>query len=207
MIAAIVLAAGQSKRFPGNKLLSELDSNKTIIDFMIDSLLKSKVQKAIFVLGHEANKLEKEILKFNNNKLLITINSNYLSGGMSSSILQGFNFALKKFTELEAVMITPADIPFIPTNVWNLIITRFTNNIVSSPIIIPKYKDRKGHPILIGSQYFNELAKISERNMGLKEIISRHWNDITFVETDSQGILHDIDRLEDLKTLKETFDI
>jgi len=206
LIIAIVLAAGQSRRFPGNKLLSEVIPNKKVIDFTIEPLLESKVDNIVFVLGHEAKKLEKEILKFDNNKIFTTLNTNYISGGMSSSILQGFNFSLKKFTKIDAVMITPADIPFIPTKVWNLLISEYNEDMESKCIIIPTYNNRKGHPILIGSKLFNELAAISEKHMGLKEIINRHWEEISFCQTDSDGILHDIDRIEDLKTLKDTSD-
>ena len=63
MISAILLAAGQSKRMKGkNKLLLKY-KRKTLINHVLKSLIESKVNKIIIVLGHEGRKIKKIALK------------------------------------------------------------------------------------------------------------------------------------------------
>ena len=63
MIRAILLAAGQSKRLKGENKLVRKFKNKPLINYAINSLIKSKVSKIIVVLGHEYKKIKKKIKK------------------------------------------------------------------------------------------------------------------------------------------------
>ena len=63
MISAILLAAGQSKRIPKeNKLLKKF-KGKTLINHILNQLIKSKVKKIIIVLGHEHSLVKKAVTK------------------------------------------------------------------------------------------------------------------------------------------------
>ena len=56
MISAILLAAGQSKRLKGENKLIRKFKNKPLINHAINSLIKSKVNKIVVVVGHEDKK-------------------------------------------------------------------------------------------------------------------------------------------------------
>ena len=61
MISAILLAAGQSRRLiGGNKLIIKY-KEVPLINHILKSLIKSKVNKIIIVLGYESNKIKKII--------------------------------------------------------------------------------------------------------------------------------------------------
>jgi molybdenum cofactor cytidylyltransferase len=111
---------------------------------------------------------------------------------MSSSIIKG----LKSVINSEAVLITPADIPFIPLNVINTLINYYRRN--NPKIIIPTCDDRKGHPILICSDLYTEVLSISEELRGLKEITSKYRDHIDYLPFEEKGIIRDIDTKEDL---------
>ena len=51
MIKAILLAAGQSKRMKSENKLIKLYKNKPLINYSLNVLKKSKVNKIIIVLG------------------------------------------------------------------------------------------------------------------------------------------------------------
>ncbi|MHA1969582.1 MAG: nucleotidyltransferase family protein [Candidatus Hodarchaeales archaeon] len=191
MISCIVLAAGESTRFPGNKLLYEIKPNISLLEFLLHSLIDSKVNQIIVVLGYEADIVRETVSILSDNKVRTIVNHNYQEGGMSSSIRQG----MKLISDDKAILITPGDIPLIPTAVFDLIIEHFDIN--CSDIIIPTYNNSKGHPILISSKYFSQVKKITEENRGLKGIIETHWNEIEFLPTKNKGILRDVDSLED----------
>jgi len=196
MITCIVLAAGESKRFDGNKLLFEIKPNVTVIEFLLKSIIASKVDRTIVVLGHEADLVGKMVLRLNDASLQTVVNPDYRIGGMSSSVRQG----VEEVLDSHAIIITPADIPFIPSKVFNQLIAYYYNH--NPRLIIPIYQNQKGHPILISSELFSHVRKISEEKRGMKEIITRFSEDIVFVPTESPEILQDVDKYEDLIKLK-----
>ena len=63
MITAILLAAGQSKRLRGENKLTKLFKGKPLINHILFSLIKSKVNKIIIVLGFEHLKVKTKLLK------------------------------------------------------------------------------------------------------------------------------------------------
>ncbi|MFW9904509.1 MAG: NTP transferase domain-containing protein [Candidatus Thorarchaeota archaeon] len=199
MITFIVLAAGESRRFPSNKLLFEIKENVTIIELLLSSILASKVDRILVILGHEAEAMNK-IVQRGNDRIQTVINPQYKQGGMSSSIRWGMEKAL----DSQAVLITPADIPFIPCVVIDLLIDYYLSN--SPLLIIPTYQGKKGHPILISSKLFKFVLNVSEEKRGLKEIIEMFKEEIKFLPTNYQGILYDIDNVSDILELKAKID-
>ena len=69
MISAILLAAGQSKRMNGDNKLIKKYNKKYLINHIIGTLIKSKVDKIIVVLGFQSSKVKKIIVK--NKKLIL----------------------------------------------------------------------------------------------------------------------------------------
>ena len=63
MISAIVLAAGQSKRMGGENKLLKKYKKKYLINHILSSLIKSKINKVFVVLGFQNSKVKKIITK------------------------------------------------------------------------------------------------------------------------------------------------
>ena len=93
MILAIVLAAGQSKRMGSDNKLIKKYNKKYLINHIIGTLIKSKVDKIIVVLGFQSSKVRGIIVK--NKKVNFVFNKNYKSG-VSSSIKTGLKKNIKK---------------------------------------------------------------------------------------------------------------
>ena len=88
MIAAIILAAGLSSRTKGyNKLLLNYKGKK-IIKHSMKSILSSKINHTVVVLGKNKEKIKKNIPKSKN--IRFVYNSSYKQG-MASSIIVGMN--------------------------------------------------------------------------------------------------------------------
>ena len=60
MISAIILAAGESKRMGQAKQLLGI-GGKALLQQVLDSVLESDVDEVILVLGHEAERIRKEM--------------------------------------------------------------------------------------------------------------------------------------------------
>ena len=107
MIKAILLAAGQSKRLNEENKLTKKFKNKALITYSVNSLLKSKVNKILVILGHESLKIKKIIKK--NKKIHFILNKSF-KRGMSSSIKAG----IKKISNKDkGFIIVQSDMPYI----------------------------------------------------------------------------------------------
>ena len=121
MISAILLAAGQSKRMQGENKLLKKYKNRPLINHILKSLIKSKVNKIIIVLGYENKKIKKIALK--SKKITFVVNSQYLKG-ISTSIKCG----LKKISNKNiGFLIVHADMPLVSKTIFNTLCSSLKN--------------------------------------------------------------------------------
>jgi len=88
MICTMILAAGESRRMGTPKLLLPF-GEKTVIETLVDEVLRSKSDKTVVVLGAEKEKIERIL---SNRPVKKVVNTRYQEG-MLSSIQAGFGFA------------------------------------------------------------------------------------------------------------------
>ena len=180
MITAILLAAGQSKRLRGENKLTKLFKGKPLINHILFSLIKSKVNKIIVVLGFEHLKIKTKLLK--SKKIKFAINKNYKKG-MSSSIKTG----LKKLPKnSQGFLIVLGDMPNITKTTINKICSLIARS--DKEIILPKFKNRTGNPIGFKQSMIKNIYKI-KGDRGAKNIIKKNNKKIKFLNINSKSIL------------------
>ena len=180
MITAILLAAGQSKRLKDENKLTKLFKGKPLINHILFSLIKSKVNKIIIVLGFEHLKIKTKLLK--SKKINFVINKNYKKG-MSSSIKTG----LKKLPKNnKGFLIVLGDMPNITKTIINKICLSITKS--DKEIILPKFKNRTGNPIGFKQSMIKNIYKI-KGDRGAKNIIKKNNKKIKFLNINSKSIL------------------
>ena len=191
MITAILLAAGQSKRlFNQNKLIKNF-KGKLLVNHAVQSIIKSKIEKLIIVLGFEYLKVKKKINK--NKKIKFVINHNY-TRGIASSIKCG----LKKISnKSDGFIIVQADMPEIGKNILNKLYKEIKTN--KKEIFVPRKNNKIGNPIGFKLSMINQLKKISG-NRGAKFIIQKNKSKIKYIRTKSLGIFKDIDLNKDFNS-------
>ena len=185
-IWAIVLAAGESKRMNYPKMLLPIYGT-TMIEKMIDNILKSKIDRTMLVTGAYS----KEIIEVAGS-LPVTIchNENY-KDGMLSSVKCAFRSIPD---DAGQVLVFPGDKPWISYDDINLLIDSYMRE--KKGIVIPVYNSRRGHPVLIDLRYREEVALL-DPNEGLKGLARMFPDDVLEVETANPGILKDIDTPEE----------
>ena len=180
MITAILLAAGQSKRLRGENKLTKLFKGKPLINNILFSLIKSKVNKIIIVLGFEHLKIKTKLLK--SKKINFVINKNYKKG-MSSSIKTG----LKKLSKnSQGFLIVLGDMPNITQTTINKICLSITRS--DKEIILPKFKNKTGNPIGFKQSMIKNIYKI-KGDRGAKDMIKKNNKKIKFLNINSKSIL------------------
>ena len=188
MISAIVLAAGQSKRMGGDNKLIKKYNKKYLINHIIGTLIKSKVNKIIVVLGFQKIKVRKITVK--NKKINFVFNKNYKSG-MSSSIKAG----LKRISERSiGFLIVQADMPLISKKIINSLCYAMENN--NKEIVVPIYKINMGNPIGFKSSMIKILNK-TKGDSGAKKMIKRNKKKLSLIKVNSKSIFKDFNTQRD----------
>jgi molybdenum cofactor cytidylyltransferase len=185
-IWAIILAAGESKRMKVPKMLLPFNG-KTMIEKVIENVIRSEVFRTLVVLGSNRNEILGSISHLPINHCY---NENYKKG-MLSSVKCGFKNLPVNFN---AVLVFPGDQPFIEPDVINMIINIYRET--GKGIIVPVYRKKRGHPLLIDCKYREEINTLEE-NEGLRSLSNMHQKDVFEVKTNSPGILKDFDTKED----------
>ncbi len=191
MIKAILLAAGQSKRMKSENKLIKLYKNKPLINYSLNVLTKSKVNKIILVLGHQHKEVKKIIKK--NKKIIFTYNKNYKKG-MASSIKIG----LKKISKNDkGFIIAQSDMPFVKQSDIN----KICRSINSKKFLVHalKYKNRVGNPIGFDSSLIKKFKNIKGQ-FGAKFMVKRLKNRTNFIKTKSMKSFKDFDKASDFRS-------
>jgi len=171
------------------KLLLSFDG-KTMIERVIENVIHSGVDKILVVIGSHRDEILEVI-----GGLPVThcYNSNYKQG-MLSSVKCGVGVLPKSY---EAVLVFLGDQPMIPAEAVNMVIDAYKNS--NKGIVIPTFKNRRGHPLLIDRKYREEIEKLDE-NEGLRALAIKFPDDVLEVETSLPGILRDIDTREEYES-------
>ena len=188
MISAILLAAGQSKRMGGDNKLIKKYNKKYLINHIIGTLIKSKVNKIIVVLGFQKLKVRKIIVK--NKKINFVFNKNYKSG-IASSIKTG----LKRISEKSVgFLIVQADMPLISTKIIDSLCYAIRNS--NKEIVAPIYKRNMGNPIGFKRSMTTILNK-TKGDSGAKKMIKRNKKNLGLIRVNSKSIFKDFNTQRD----------
>ena len=202
MIYCIVPAAGESTRFPWNKLLYVYHSKPLIVQTLENITASKFVEKVILVTGHQRELVEKTVRE-HGIYVDVVYNPDY-TAGMSSSIKTGLKYILSSLGNPRGIMVNPADVAWVHPGIYDLVSLRFLERCERYSIAIASYKGVRGHPVVFSNKLIEELLSISEEKQGLKEVIQRHRDEILVVETNYPGVLLDLDTLLDLLRVKST---
>jgi len=183
-VSAILLAAGESKRMGKFKQLMPL-GNSTMVEQTTDNLLSSGVSEVIVVLGHRAEEVMKRVAT---KPIKIALNPIYHQG-MGTSIVAGLNLVDSR---AQAVMLVLGDQPFVDSQTIDRLIEEFDAH--DKGIALPVYQGRRGHPIIFSIKYKAQLSGL-KGDIGGREIIKEHPEDILEVAVECEGINIDIDTM------------
>jgi molybdenum cofactor cytidylyltransferase len=190
MISAILLAAGESNRMGQPKQLMSFGQG-TILERTIDNLLNSAVSETIVVLGYREEEVRKTIA---GKPVKIAINPDYRQG-MSTSIIAGLEQVDKR---ARAVLIALGDQPFVDSQTITSLVEAFIAN--KRGFTIPVYQGRRGNPVIFAIKYKGELLNL-KGDIGGREIIKRHPDDVFEVAVNCEGVLLDIDTAENYTSM------
>jgi molybdenum cofactor cytidylyltransferase len=187
-IAAIVLAAGQSRRMGEiNKLaipVTGAAGEKPMVTHAVDAALASKARPVIVVLGHEDAKV-KALLA--GRDVTFVVNPEY-DKGLSTSLRAGVR-ALPK--GIDGALVLLGDMPKVSGAEIDKLIAAF-NPVEGRAICVPTHRGKRGNPVLFAAAFFETMADASG-DTGAKHLIGENEEKVVEVEMETDAVLADID--------------
>ena len=185
-VAAIVLAAGISRRIGTHKQLLRL-GGKSLLERTLDNVRGSAVDEIILVLGAAADEVRQQLTT---DGIHVVVNPDFQQG-MGTSLRTGLAAVSPS---MRGALIVLADQPFVRSSTLDRMIARWQKH--APQILIPLYRGFRGNPVLLDRSVFPELMNLTG-DIGCRAIFGSHAESIHRVAVDDVGILLDIDTTED----------
>jgi molybdenum cofactor cytidylyltransferase len=198
-IAAVILAAGRSRRFAGgNKLLARLGGEALLTRVLTNAALSSAAP-VILVVGHSRGRLRpiaRQALRLNRRRDWLRMVYNPLHReGLSSSLRTGIA-AIP--SHCAGALICLGDMPEADARSMNTIMGAFRSGDLA---IVPTANGVWGNPVLLGRGLFPALATLTG-DAGARRLLSQLPR-VRFVELGAAAIASDIDTRSDLRRARQ----
>ena len=193
--AALILAAGESKRFGGPKQLADW-GGRPLLEHVVDQVGGwPQVDDIYAVLGANAGRIMERV---DLPGAAVVVENHEWREGIASSLRAGLD-ALMGDGEAEAALVVLADQPMVPAAAVERLFEARRRS--GRPVILPLYRFRRGHPVLLDRWLWPRLIAGLEGDQGARNLfLSRpEWvEEVLFGEDAPQ----DIDTPEDLARLR-----
>ena len=180
MIAGLLLAAGRSTRFGGDKLLA-LVHGAPVLSWSAAALAAEVDALFIVVPPDSASQLMAVA-----GVTAVTVEHARRDDGLASSIRAGIAVLP---AHVEAVVIALADQPFVSPGIVRRLRERWSAGGVVA--VAPRYRDARGHPVLFGRSTFPALLAL-EGDEGAKALLESLGSGLGLVDVD-EAMPSDVD--------------
>ncbi len=182
-VAAIILAAGESRRMGYPKALLRIEDH-TFVEHIIAAFAASQVDDIYVVLGAHREQIQGAV---DLRAVQVVLNPAW-SQGQLSSLVAGLG-ALPPGA-YDAAFMALVDHPLIESELIDALIAAFAAT--GRPIVVPVHEGRRGHPVLFAARLFPELVA-APMEQGARSVVRAHAEEVLEVPWARPGILADID--------------
>jgi molybdenum cofactor cytidylyltransferase len=195
-VAAIILAAGEAKRFRSSsaetKLVADLDG-KPLVRHVADAALASRARPVLVVLGHAHEQVACALAGLD----LDFIRNHDPGAGLSVSL----KLAIAALPDTaRGVVILLGDMPAISSNLIDRLVEAFDTAPVEPLAVVPVRRGRRGNPALLGRGLFAAVQTL-QGDRGARDLIAAARENLLEMPVDDSAIEIDIDTMEDLRLL------
>ncbi len=190
--AVVVLAAGSSKRFGEDKMLSDFDG-KPLILHSVGNAIASDADSVIVVVNDGGGPVMQKLPR----GVTVAVNNNP-SGGMSSSIIAGLSSI---GSDSCSCIILAGDQPFVSSEMLNALINAHKH--AKDSIVSYRYNGRVRNPVLFPRSMFDAICQL-KGDEGARKLVVEAESETIFIDVEDGRLLLDIDTEEDL-SVAESF--
>ena len=193
-VAALVLAAGQSRRMGRlNKLLADIGGEPMVVR-VVRQVLACRAEPVIVVTGYQGDRVEAAL-----SALAVTCvrNPDY-AAGLSSSLRRGLAALPAKS---DAVLVCLGDMPGVTAAAMDRLIAAF-DPLEGRGICVPTWQGKRGNPVLFARRFIPEMQNVAG-DLGARQLIGDYPESVCEVGMDAlgagEGVLIDVDTPEALR--------
>jgi len=195
MISAILLAAGESRRMGKPKMALKWGET-TVLEHVISVFAKAGLEEILVVTGSYKDEVEEIISRAKKLYPVRSIfNDKYATGEMLSSIQCGLRDLMARV--VGAALIGLGDQPQVQERSVRMVCEMSART--GSPLVVPSYQMRRGHPWLIASELWQEFLEISPTQTP-RDFLHTNSTKISYVGVDSDSVLLDLDTPKDYQS-------
>jgi molybdenum cofactor cytidylyltransferase len=184
-ITGVLLAAGFSSRFGGNKLLQAV-GGKPLISFGVAAL--GPCDRIIVVVREDDGLLA--LLSALEVDYVINV---YPERGIGYSIACGVQAASQSY----GWCVLPADMPLVQPAITQQLVDALRSGAM---LTAPQYRGRRGHPVGFSQRFFSTLSAL-DGDLGARSIVEQYADQVTWVSSQDTSTLMDVDTVNDLERI------
>lgn len=200
MLAAIILAAGESSRMGRPKALLPDPDGRPFVARLAATFAAAGVPHIIVVAGSQTAAISAALAADRGAAALrimpVVVTNPNPALGQVSSLWVGLDAAER--AGAEAVLVTLVDIPMVQVETIERVLAAWRER--RAPIVRPAFGGRHGHPVLFDRAVFAELRS-APLDEGARAVVHAHAQEITNVDVDDEGCVMDVDTPKDYEKL------
>jgi molybdenum cofactor cytidylyltransferase len=192
MLAAVILAAGESRRMGSPKALLPYHG-RPFLQHLIEVTRHEKVGVQRVVLGAGAEEIRDAL---GLDAADVVVNARWSEGQLSS--IQAGVRALPEGTD--GMLLCPVDHPMVSASLVAELIAKFYAS--KKAIVLPTYQGKRGHPVIFASKLYAELLE-APAEKGARAVVWAHAEEVLEVPTDEEGVVLNLNDPETLRKAME----
>jgi CTP:molybdopterin cytidylyltransferase MocA len=196
MLAAVILAAGESRRMGTPKALLPFPAStfategiRTFLEHLTHIAHHPRIALRRVVLGAHAEEVRKHV-RLDDGE--VVVNPEWQCGQLSS--IQAAIRSLPPGTD--GVILFLVDQPLISRALVGALVEQFCAT--KRRIVIPTYNGQRGHPVIFASTLYDELLA-APADKGARAVVWAHAGEVLEIPTDEEGVVLNLNDPEALK--------
>jgi CTP:molybdopterin cytidylyltransferase MocA len=190
MLAAAILAAGESRRMGEPKALVPLQG-LTFVERLFASTRLPRIGVTRIILGAHAAEIRARLNKVDPE--MFVVNPDWPRGQLSS-----IHAAIRSLAPhaTEGLLLCPVDHPLVSPYLVAELIAQFDSS--GKLIALPTFRGKRGHPVIFRAALYDELLAAAPE-VGARQVVWAHAEDIKEVPTEEEGVVLNLNDPEALK--------
>jgi molybdenum cofactor cytidylyltransferase len=195
MLAAAILAAGESRRMGQPKALVDLQGS-TFVEHLISATRHPRIGLTQIVLGANAEAIRAKLACVS---ATIIVNPDWPKGQLSS-----IQAAIRNLPQgvTEGLIVCPVDHPLVPADLVAQLIGEFDET--GKLVVLPKYHGRRGHPVIFRAALYDELLA-APADVGARRVVWDHAKEVAEVNTEEEGVILNLNNPETVSKALQHF--
>lgn len=188
--AGLIVAAGDEREREMIMPLTKIGSI-SVIKRIVLTFQQANISLILVVTGYQALEVERDLAGYG---VIFLRNENYESTDKFQSVKMGLEYLQGK---CKKVVYTPVNVPMYTAETVRKMLS------MEQKIVIPSYRDKVGHPIVLDMELAPEILSYQGEG-GLNDAIRGLRLKKDYLETEDPGIAISPERIEKLDSLLET---